>query len=292
MPSTRQHVLLLVLAALALAGCLGSGDAPASPASSPAADDEAAAASSNGTAADDRIDWTLSGCRAVVALVPTDAGSLEEHLPEGFAAASAQEAFGIPPDPRGEAALGVETFQCESGTTLDGTAQPLAYGALFAAVEPPEGRNATGADLVLYKWETLVPDEDRRRLLQEAGMPAVDGSTDLSGLRSHPAGHAFHATLTLNGSTHAFAGTVDAPADAFREGLPFVEFQAGDDGIGRWVSEENQAPDAFQGTGTLDPVSGSRVADVVGDGPSQAYMVAATSVTFSRGYVDLPGAPS
>lgn len=273
-----SFVLLLAAALLAtgLTGCLGSDGNP-----------EGSGDPTEGPARI-QLPWGLSGCEVVVAIVPVDTQELNEQLPVQFHPVSAEEAFGLPPDPRGEGAIGVETFACQQGVGLNATVEGLAYGAVFAPVEMRANISHPDADLLLYKWTALVPDDPRRERLRTAGLHVVDGSTDLSGLQVTPTGHAFDVSLTLNGSTFTFTGTTDQPNQAFREGLPFVEFQATDARMALWSSLENSATDATSGTGTLQLPQGHWTADVVGASTTQAYMVASTNVTFEEASIQLP----
>lgn len=269
-------VLAIALLTVGWAGCLGS-KAPQEPS-------QVEREGLNRTS----LPWGLSGCSVVVAIVPVQTQALTEHLPVQFHPVSAQEAFGLPPDPRGDAALGVETFACQQGAGLEGPVEGLAYGALFAPVDVRANITHPSTDLDFYKWTTLVPDDPRRRALQRAGLEAVDGSTDLSGLETTPTGHSFDVSLTLNGSTFGFAGATDQPNEAFREGIPFVEFQAAEPKMALWVTLENSASDATSGTGLLQLPQGHWTSEVVGATSTQAYMVASTDVTFEQARIEVP----
>lgn len=281
--ATRHRSLLLALALLAagVAGCLGTQEDPGDVGNE-----------TGGEAGDEdqatTIPWGLENCRTVVAVVPVDADTLADELPEGFEPVSPEEAFGLPDDPRGDGALGFETFECERGTVPGGFVSGLAYGAVFAPVQAPDAAEHPPADLVFYKWDTLVPDEPRRERLQGAGLPAVDGHTDLAGLEAVGDGHVFDVSLTLGNAAFGFSGMANQPAEDFREGFPFVELQQGLDGLATWACLSNEAPDANQGTGTLDLAADHWTSDVVGSESTQAYMVAATSVTFEDASITLP----
>lgn len=235
------------------------------------------------------LPWGLSSCHVVVAVIPVDADALSEHLPEGFSPVSPEEAFGLPDDPRGDGAIGLETFQCESGTGLNGSVEELAYGAVFSPVEAPGNLSHPDADLVFYKWETLVPDEPRRERLAKKGLPVVDGATDLSGLDEAPTGtHTFDVSLTLGDAAFAFTGTAGQPNEDFRDGIAFVEFQAAGDGYAYWASLENAAEGANSGTGTVELAASHWTSEVVGQESSHAYMVASTNVTFEQASIVVP----
>lgn len=283
----RRHAVVLLAIALlttAMAGCVGQQEDD-TPGDTPPADDDDAQTDPTGA----RLAWGFSGCKTVVAVIPVDADALSEHLPEGFEPISAEEAFGLPSDPRGEGAIGLETFRCEAGVGLNGTVEDLAYGAVFSPVDAPENLTRPAADLIFYKWETLVPDEPRRTFLADRGLPAVDGDTDLSGLEQAPTGtHTFDVSLTLDDASFTFTGTAGQANEDFRDGIAFVEFQAAEDGYAYWASLENAAEGANSGTGTVGLASNHWTSDVVGQETTQAYMVASTNVTFEQASVVVP----
>lgn len=272
-------MVVLLLLASALAGCVDDGS------------DDDADSGDDGTDAGPSLStlpWSLTDCRVVVALVPVSADAVEAHLPEGFRAGSGQEAFGLPPDVRGDAVIGLESFACASGTGLNDTVDHLAYGAYFTAVVPPDEHAVDEADVSLFKWDTLVPDAPRRAHLEARGMPVVDGATDLSGLEETPLGHRFDVTLQMAGDEHRFQGTADQPAEDFRKGFYFVEHMAADEGLAAWHMPENEAPDALSGTGIVTLAAGSLPAQIVGGDSSQAFFASATTVQFVNGTIELP----
>lgn len=280
--------MVLLLLTAALAGCIGEeNDRP-----DDGNDTDTTPPGEGAGETPTGLVWTLNACSAVIALAPVDAGPIQERLPANFTP-QAPEEFGLPPDVRGEALFGIETFQCTNGTGLNGTIDDLAYGSIFIPVHPPENLTLDSMDLHFVKYETLIPDEPRRTLLQDAGLPAVDGSTDLSGLQATPAGHLFDASLTLGEETFTFTGSTNQPMEDFREGVPFVEFQPtsqDDDALAIWLSTENVATDATQGTGTLGVPAGSWAEEVIGAQATQAWMIASTDVNFITGAMALPTA--
>lgn len=286
--ATGLGPLALLLATMLLtvtaAGCIGEDDGSGTTEEPPSASPDEDA---NETSTE--LPWGFSGCKTVVAIVPVDEAALAEHLPEGFTPRSAEEALGLPPDPRGEGAIGLETFACPSAVGLQGPLEDIAYGAVFSPVEPPSNLSHPDADVVFYKWSTLVPDDPRRQALADEGLPVVDGSTDLSGLQQTPTGaHTFDVSLTLGNATFTFQGGAGQPNEDFRNGLPFVEFQEANGGFAYWASLSNEAAGANSGTGTLGLDPGHWTSDVVGSETTQAFMVASTNVTFEQASITLP----
>lgn len=280
-PWELAAILAVLMLTSGMAGCIGNEDG---------SDIEDVPSGDDGTATTAQtLPWGLSNCQVVVAIVPVDAGALSAHLPEGFEPVAPEDAFGLPDDPRGDGAIGLETFACESGAGLNETVEDLAYGAVFAPVEAPGNLSHPEADLVFYKWETLVPDDPRREHLSARGLPAVDGSTDLSGLEQAPTGtHTFDVSLRLGDASFTFTGTAGQANEDFRQGIAFVEFQAAEEGFAYWTSLENAAEGANSGSGTVELPADHWTRDVVGQGSTQAYMVASTNVVFERASIVLP----
>lgn len=280
---TAWGALVLTIALLAAGGCLGLGENGGDETELPGSEE------GEGDETPVTLDWWLSNCHAVVGIVPVDEQALADHLPEGFEPVSAEEALDLPPDPRGDGALGFETFHCESASGLDGNIDEVGYAALFAPVEPPEDLEHPDAEVLFYKWETLVPDEDRRNLFIDRGLPAVDGSTDLSGFEDTPAGFVFDVSATLDGFTFELTGSATAPNEDFREGFSFLEFQEAQGGFATWLSTENEANRGNSGTGTVSVDSSHWTSDVIGSSEDQAYIVATPEVNFLEGQIQLPG---
>lgn len=275
--------LVVLVGLVATAGCLGLGDETGEDNEVPEVPTDDEDESSPAT-----LDWWLSDCHAVVGIVPVDETALAEHLPEGFEPVSAEESLGLPPDARGDGALGFETFHCGSSSSLNGSVEDVGYAAIFAPVAPPEDLEHPEADVLFYKWETLVADEERRTLFAEEGLPAVDGSTDLSGFEETPLGYMFDVSATLDSSTFRMTGSAGQPNEDFREGFSFLEFQQGEDGFAMWHSMDNEAAGGNSGTGTVEIDAGHWTTDVIGAEQAQAYTVASPSVDFTEGEILLP----
>lgn len=222
----RYSVALVSLGlVLALAGCL------ASPASTAPAPSETGATLPPVDAL--ALSWGLTDCDVVVAIVPVDASRVVPHIPAGFSPATPSEA-GLPPpaDAMGDATFAVESFTCERVSGGDSSTEAAAYGSIFTVVHPPPDLEDPDVDfLYLYKWDTLIVDDDFRATLSGLGIPAVDGTASVALPRVAYAGPA-EARLTLGASTYHVTASGLTPPGHF--GGTFIDFGPSDHGIAVW----------------------------------------------------------
>lgn len=241
-------VLLLVTAGLT--GCLGG---PADP--PPGADQGAPGAGST------VVGWDLLGCTALVWFVPADAEAVAAALPEGF---TPRGVIGLPvgdAPPGIDAYLGFEAFTCDTGQGLDGPVEDMTYATVFTSVDPPEELRVDGVgDQHYYKWHVLVPDQPRRDLLQDAGVPAVDGRVDLA--QTVPG--VWSATVDLDGiGTVSIEGPAQGEPQPTDAEIPFAEFTPATGGLALWQATASDIS-RTGGTGTWAVPEGSWMADVLG----------------------------
>lgn len=228
------------------------------------------------------LPWGLTGCQYAVAFVPVPAAAVQTYLPEGFRPLALAE-FGLPPDPRGDANIGTELWTCEEGAGLNGTVAGMAYASIFTAVAPPEELYDEANTFHFVKWDVLVPDEARRALLAEAGIPAVPGEGAWGRFQANGDQAAFEGAFEMNGS-FALRGAALAPADAALRDFRFTEYTMTPHGLAVWnVTARSTASAA--GTGTL--VMSGMMADVVGATQAQAYYLAGAG-EFVDGTIWLP----
>lgn len=109
----------------------------------------------------------------MVATVPVSAERLQPFLPEGFTAATSSGPLAAV---RGSAYLGFESFECREGAGVNGSIPTMQYASVFTSADPPEDLSDESLSLQMVKWDVLVPDADRRAILEAAGFPARDGS--------------------------------------------------------------------------------------------------------------------
>lgn len=225
------------------------------------------------------IPWGLKNCEAVIAVIPIESEQIDGYLPKGFTAVIPPEAGSLlPPDPRLDAAFGVEALSCESGHGLKGQVADLDYGSVWTFVEPPEALKDPSYPFAFVKWDTLVPDAPRRDVLTKMGFPARDGSVAANYLGTVNAGLGYNVDLSLGDEQYSFKGGSVAPVVFSGK---FIEYMPGSRGIGEWRTDFS-ASSAYGGSGlmTLDP--DSLAAEVVGATEVQAYFLVAVGMTFSH----------
>ncbi|MDX1611317.1 MAG: hypothetical protein R3185_03035 [Candidatus Thermoplasmatota archaeon] len=275
----RALVLALVLLTAGLAGCLGGEEDSTPPTNESEADTPPPDTATV-------LPWGLAECQGVIAAIPVEAEAMADRLPENFTYQTPEE-FGLPPDMRGDAVLGIEAFRCENGTTITSEVSPMVYASLFAPVHPADDV-ATDDPLQFVKWEVLIPDADRRELLVAAGVPAVNGSAELNTFTGLPAGgFALEITATMDGGTYTFRGTAPQPMEEFQAPSSFTEYTPTPEGLVLWQTE-TIAPDMHQGTGTVSLPAGSWASEVVGQEQTQAFLLTSGQATFHNATITLP----
>lgn len=232
------------------------------------------------------IPWGLSGCDAVIALIPIDRASVQPHLPEGFAPVVPDSVRALlPPDPRLDAVMGLEALACDKGIGLRREVDGMKYGSYWTFVEPPARLADEDYPLSFFKWDTLVPDEPRRKFLKARGLSVFNGDTNFASWNTTPVGISFDVTLDLQGSgSHRFVGAAGAPVDF---NGTFVEFTKARRGLSAWRTAYDAAT-ALGGTGIVEMEPGSFPAEVAGAERAQSYFLVGTGVNFTDGRIAFP----
>lgn len=270
----RRIAILLTLSILLVAGCAdfrGRVEAPPRP--------EFAQV----------LPWEAADCQYAVALIGIDADDIGGRVPEGFRILPVAEIpnFPVTQDPR-TGNLGVEMFQCASGTGLNATANltNLAYGSVFSFVEVPEAlrENVT---FHFLKWDVLIPDVERRALLVAQGVPAVTGNVTFSRFQDVGPLKGVQGLLMLQNDTYALDG-VGQPqgTDAFQN-VSFLEFS--DVGSGDFVEWRTNltSTQVLAGSGFVDLSGASWVREVVGSDRPQAYYITGMG-SLTNGTISIP----
>lgn len=260
---------LLLVAVMLVAGCV----APATEA--PDADASARV-----------IPWGLEACIFVNWFVHVEADALRPHLPEGFEP-DVESALPIPLAPD-KAYLGFEAFRCASGAGIGREIVDLEYASLFTSAMPPPELRREGVGLYIVKWDTLVPDADRRALLQEAGLPVRDGSAEAHHMQGPSGTLAVTGAFELEGlGTFRYEGGVPHfTGDGGGDGIRFLEFMQANGGLAVW--DARFALDAFSvGEGIVQVPSDSWAAEVIGSDVARAAYFAGRW-TFFEGSLTLP----
>lgn len=238
------------------------------------------------------LPWSLTGCRFAVVLVEVPAERVAAHVPEGFRVMSVAEAIGGEPglgagapSPNGDGNFGVEAFQCDEGQGLDGTVAGLSYGSYVTAVEPP-AELRRNVDLHFVKWDTLVPDEPRRLLLQQYGLLVRAGSAVVALGPAQGSLASYTATLDFGGEeTLELAGNSLAP----REDFTFVEYTRTPRGLATWSSTLDVSQGG-SGPHTVVVPEGGKATDVVGRGEHRAFGFAGVA-DVTGGLIEAPAVP-
>lgn len=268
----RTRTTMTIGAAALLVGALGA--APASQAS----DD----------AGDVTLGWEAADCRFTIVIVPADREDVQPHVPEGFTPILPDEpAEMLPPDPRLEAVVGFETFQCASHTVDGDVAEDVAYASVWTFVEPPEEYADPDHPLTFVKWETLIPDDDQRDLLTEHDVHVRAGTADQDDHVTTPVGAGYDVSFTLDpdGITYGASGVSPNPVDF---GGAFVEYSPHPDGLVAWRTDF-AAVTAFGGVGVAQWSEDALAAEILGTTEAQAYVVAGEGLAFDDGSITIPG---
>lgn len=234
------------------------------------------------------LPWGLTGCTFVVAIVPVPASRLEGRLPAGFTPLTPAE-IGLPADPRGNGNVGIEAWKCNGGVGHNESVELnlTDYGAVFSFVRPPDELAVNGSRFHFVKWDVLIPDETRRAILLEHGVPAQNGTVTVRQFRSVADQTLFDVGLELNG-TFTLGGATAVP-DASMLSFAFTEFTQTPHGLATWTTNVTAAT-VTSGSGPIVIPEGF-VREVVGAERAQAYYMAGTGGAFSNGTITLPPRP-
>lgn len=263
----KQAGIGIFTLALALAGCLGDS-LPGDVAPPPDGGEDGLPKV---------LPWGLTDCQYMIGLVPVDQAAVAPHLPEGFAAAPASD-MGLPQDPRGEAVVGVEAFECAEGQTLNGTLDMLQYGSVFTLVYPPEELRVDGADAHFVKWDTYIPDAERRHALDNESLPVRDGFVLFRfSQRVPPVGGFDSFTLKFEPDEYHLLHALNLDPlgdDAAFSSFSFAEFTDTPNGLATWrATAENSM--VWGGVGQLDVGLAGIAKDILGGERHAAYVMLA-----------------
>lgn len=263
-----RSVLAASAVLLFLAGC-------ATPATDPAPGENEAAPAT--------MTWSVEDCTAAVAVVPVPASAFAGRLPDVFRLLAPTE-IGLPPDPRGDAVLGLEAFRCATGTAGNETFEDIPHGGIFTFVEPPVDLADPDVDFYsFYRWDTVIGAPSLRALLADAGAPVFDGEATMTTVPAPQAGGPMRAELSVNGTSFAFTGAAHAPSGS--TGGTFKEFFAVPGGYATW-KVSGIAPFG-QGGGTVQ-ASGGLAEEILGAEPVPGYVLFFSGMSFVDGIATVP----
>ncbi len=240
------------------------------------------------------LDWSLTSCYFAAAVFEVPASKVQPYLPEGFRVMPASE-FALeagtgqgvptPPSTSNDGNIGVEAFQCDEGSGVNGTVPGMVYSSFYAGVEPPASLKRAGIPFYFVKWDTLIPDQERRELLAAYGAPVHNGTAAVSlgmaqgSLAEVSGGLSFGAF-----GNFSFEATALSPFPADRCG--FIEFTAVPGGFIEW---ETRCTFLHGGVGpvTVNVPAGSWFANVLGAG-SHDGLGFVGHISFGPGTIRLP----
>lgn len=201
------------------------------------------------------LPWNLLDCTFAYASVPVPAARLAPYLPANW-----RPYLATPTTANAAATLVFEIDDCAEGSGIEGQLAPMQYASTWVAVVPPPAFR-TDAPFTVHTWDVLVPDDERRALLQSVGAPARDGAIVVDGPADGSA--PLHVAYAMEGAgSFAFdiVPSPAAPGALLAGGTPAGEFDQwirGSDGSftywrTRWTTSD---PHAGVGVVTLDPAS-------------------------------------
>ncbi|HUR61429.1 MAG TPA: hypothetical protein VM286_03580 [Candidatus Thermoplasmatota archaeon] len=233
-PRLPPGCLAALLGFLLLAGCLSP---PASIPTTPSVPVPAVVLPARDLA------WNMQGCVFVAAVLQVPAALVQPLVPPGFRVMHAAE-FALegassqpvptPPAPDGkDGNIGVEAFQCESGSGLNGSVPGMTYASFYTGVEPPASLKVAGTPFYFVKWDTLVPDLPRQDLLRSYGLPVHNGTATASLGVAQQSLAKVQATLDFGSrGAYSFDATALTPFPDDRCGL--IEYTQVPAGLARW----------------------------------------------------------
>jgi len=259
-----RHGLLVLLAASLLVPPSGSASAPAGP----------------------TLPWELVDCTYLIAFASVDRDRVIPHLPAGFAAAGAPTTVG-PLTLPSVVNVGFEVDVCAQGTGVSGLLPDMQYASFWVAVDAPPAWQVEGINQNFVNWDVLVPDAERRALMQAAGLPARDGAIALT-VTPTPLGETlWEASWTLDGLGTFRAEAVAMPGPGGPFDTWFVQYTEASDGdLARWRTNY-VSDDSRRGFGVLDADPGSWLGQML-PAPSVPITALMGHWSYLHGLLELP----
>lgn len=121
------------------------------------------------------LPWNTLDCEYVYAATQLPAAKLAPHLPPNWRPFS----FGQTGTANLVATLVFEADTCAEGSGVSGQLSPMSYASTWSYILPPPVFR-TDAPFTVYAWDILVPDDERRELLQSHHADVHDGAIALS----------------------------------------------------------------------------------------------------------------
>lgn len=286
----RRHLTITLLAALAATTAAVAVAGPAilsAPEASSTGPQNVPEAASSSVGNGAEMPWELLGCEFAVAFVVVDTAKVQALVPDGFTVRSPALNFADVRPPADRSLLGVEAETCEQGTSVDGLVDNMDYASIWVGVVPPEDLRVQGfAGGYFVNFDPLIPDEPRRALFDQAGVPAHGGQV---AFETDPVEGVFEASWTLDGlgDLSIQAATLDDPTAS--PGGAFVQWTEATDGdLAQWQIDW-QMHTFFQGPGIVEVPGGTWLAELVGSETVPAPVVYYGTWDYTDGEILLPG---
>jgi hypothetical protein len=251
MPQARlpsQHMPIVCLAILLIAGCLGRpGPTDAAPSTTTGAADAGFVQANNAT-----------GCsRAFIASFP-DKGHAQTFLPAGFRAGDSAEFFGMGGAPSGQAVLIVSIARCQSSEWQG--AELEAMTGLF--VQPPKVHGAAVRGEHFYDLGRVYDDStESGQALKDLAWPRL-GADAQHAYAGEPTRAAQVMVRDANGTVYSASLPGAAAKDTFTQILHLYWWHETPTGLASF--ESMFRPDGYLGPGSCSMRAGSVPAAVMG----------------------------
>lgn len=282
----------VVLALPLLSGCIWPMDAPGgtpasaapeattsmeAPVEAPTPLPMTVDAAANGTTV---LPFGVQDCLGLVAFIRVPVERLAPHVPPGFKLRSPQ----VP----GITSLAIEADRCASMTGLNGPIQGGLYGAVWAPADPPLALRIEKAGGYFVGWDSLIPDADRRALMEAALLPVRNGSI-VSVFETTTGGAAFaDYRMTMDGLGE-FETAATGPNPPLVQAGVVIQYNPSADGtLSRWVYDWRSVAFGTANLGTVRLPEGSWIAEVVGANAAPAQVFVGLRMTYDQGTVEFP----
>lgn len=218
------------------------------------------------------LGWDLLDCEYVIAVVPVPASRLAPFLPEGFRSAMVGPPAATALLPERVAQVGFEADVCASGAGVAGRVAPMQYASIWTGVVAPPSLNVPGYQ-PFVNFDTLVPDDERRALMQSVGLPAHDGAIVSTDVIDNGPAHAVDVSWTMDGFGEITMTAVGPRASAPFGGQFFQYTESSTGELALWKTRY-ASPLAYTYVGTVSFPAESWLAGVFGSTTMPARVLA------------------
>lgn len=198
------------------------------------------------------LPWNILDCTFVYGTTNLPAARLAPYMPHNF-----RPFVSSPTLANTVAQVGFEVNVCAEGSGLVGQVSPMMYASTWSPAVAPAAHAVPGVSMFV-NWDVLVPDDDRRAAMQEAGTPAHDGDIIVSADLREEASAPFTVDYAFEGAGAFRLDIAPIPGQSTAMGGgEFAQYTEGADGsLTYWRTKwATTAVQRGAGTITLDPGS-------------------------------------